>query len=184
MREDQSHTMRWVLFWVFLMLFALACLGTLAMVFLGYGPSAGEERRTLVNLLIGQTATSLIALFYYLFGIKKAPQSPSVPDEPRLDQKATENLLVDLAERTAECHKLREEKGILLGEIELLRGLNERIVGVLGAGESLSMREIVGRLANVGLPAVQAALGKLIQEKVIEVDGMQPAGSYRMARVK
>ena len=185
MKEDESRTMRLVLFWTFLVMFGLAGFGTLAVVFLGYGTSDPAERRILLNIFIVQTATAVIALFYSLLGIKKSTQSAAAaPVESLVSKEALETLSAELASKTAECRQLQEEKARLVSELEQFRGLPDRIVGVLGAGEHLSVRQIVERLGDVDVPLVQTALGKLVQAKVIEVDGSWPAGYYRMAREK
>ena len=68
--SNQKEQMKWVLFWVFLTLFVLMVLGTLAMVFLGFGSPTESERELMVKGLIGEVAVCIIALFYSIFGLK------------------------------------------------------------------------------------------------------------------
>ncbi|RTE64394.1 hypothetical protein EH243_17655 [Amphritea opalescens] len=67
---NQKEKMKWVLFWVFLILFVVMVLGTLAMVFLGFGSPTESERELMVKGLIGEVAACIIALFYSIFGLK------------------------------------------------------------------------------------------------------------------
>jgi hypothetical protein len=69
--SDQSHQMKWILFWTFLILFVLMVLGTLCMVFFGFGSPTENERELMVKGLIGEVAACIIALFYSIFGINK-----------------------------------------------------------------------------------------------------------------
>lgn len=68
--SNQKDQMKWVLFWVFLILFVMMVLGTLAMVFLGFGSPTESERGLMVKGLIGEVAACIIALFYSIFGLR------------------------------------------------------------------------------------------------------------------
>ncbi|WP_028863992.1 hypothetical protein [Psychromonas aquimarina] len=68
--NKQQDQMKWVLFWVFLILFTMMVLGTLAMVFLGFGSPTESEREIMVKGLIGEVAACIVALFYSIFGLK------------------------------------------------------------------------------------------------------------------
>ena len=68
--EKSNVKMKWVMFWIFLTLFTLSVLCTLAMVFLGFGTPTESERDLLVKGLIGEVATCVVALFYSIFGLK------------------------------------------------------------------------------------------------------------------
>ncbi|TNF01243.1 MAG: hypothetical protein EP322_00140 [Bacteroidetes bacterium] len=67
--------MKWILFWVFLVLFVLMVVGTLAMVFYGFGQPTPEERSLMVTGLIIEVAACVVALFYSIFGLKKGGES-------------------------------------------------------------------------------------------------------------
>ncbi len=62
--------MKWILFWVFIVLFDLAVLGTLGVVFLGFGTPTEAEREWLVKGLLLEVTACIIALFYSIFGLK------------------------------------------------------------------------------------------------------------------
>ena len=75
--DTSNEKMKWILFWVFILLFVLAVLGTLSVVFLGMGMPTETEREWLVKGLILEVAACVIALFYSIFGLKKANDSYS-----------------------------------------------------------------------------------------------------------
>ncbi len=75
--NNQADQMKWALFWVFLILFVLMVLGTLAMVFFGFGSPTESERELMVKGLIGEVAACIIALFYSIFGLKSRSASDS-----------------------------------------------------------------------------------------------------------
>lgn len=80
MIDEQSYKMKWILFWVILILFVLAALGTFGIVFLGFGTPTDSERELLVKALIGEVAAAVIALFYSMFNLKKQTAMPANPD--------------------------------------------------------------------------------------------------------
>jgi hypothetical protein len=73
--EKQLSTMRWVLFWIFAILFVLIVIATLAMIFFDFGNPQPEERRLLFKIFIGETGLAVIALFYAIFGLKTGKKS-------------------------------------------------------------------------------------------------------------
>lgn len=181
MNERQSHTMRWVLFWVFVSIFVITCVGTLAMVFFGWGSSQGEERKFLVTGVVVQTATSVFALFYSLFGMKKAEPAPTLLRE---SERADTSLAssADVVRLTNECSQLRLENERLSDDLERICALPDRILGELGAGESLSIEQLSQRMGTTDVVGVQATVGRLFQNKIIEADSSRPAGYYRIVR--
>ena len=72
--SNQLNQMKWILFWVFLALFVLMVLGTLATVFLGFGSPTESERALMVKGLIIEVAASIVALFYSVFRLNKSPE--------------------------------------------------------------------------------------------------------------
>ena len=64
--------MRWILFGVFVALFVIIVLGTLSVVFLGFGELADTERSTLFKVFLVEIGIAVVALFYSLFGLKRA----------------------------------------------------------------------------------------------------------------
>lgn len=70
--DSSNEKMKWILFTVFITLFTLAVLGTLSVVFLGFGAPTDAEREWLVKGLILEVAACVVALFYSIFGLKKS----------------------------------------------------------------------------------------------------------------
>lgn len=62
--------MRWILFWVFVLLFVIVVLGTLGAMFFGFGHLTDSERSTLFKFFIVEIAAAIVALFYSIFGLK------------------------------------------------------------------------------------------------------------------
>ncbi len=72
--STSNDKMKWILFTVFMCLFVLAVLGTLGVVFLGFGTPTEGEREILVKGLILEIAACVVALFYSIFGLKKTDE--------------------------------------------------------------------------------------------------------------
>ncbi len=71
--EKEASSMRWLLFSTFLLLFLLTAMGTLGSLFFDLGPPLTEgERKLLVGAFLGEVGAGIGALFYSLFGIKRA----------------------------------------------------------------------------------------------------------------
>jgi len=64
--------MRWILFWIFLVAFIIIFLATTATVFLGFGQCTQDERSLLFKTFIIEIGIAVAALFYALFGLKRA----------------------------------------------------------------------------------------------------------------
>lgn len=64
--EKQAKT---VLFYLFVGVYGLTALGTLAMLFLGFGEVQPSERSILINSFLVETAIAIFALFYTVWGI-------------------------------------------------------------------------------------------------------------------
>ncbi|WP_432467576.1 hypothetical protein [Agarivorans sp. Z349TD_8] len=75
--NTSNEKMKWIMFWTFLVLFVMSVLGTLGVVFFGFGTPNESERELLVKGLIGEIAACVIALFYSIFGLKKDDGVPS-----------------------------------------------------------------------------------------------------------
>jgi hypothetical protein len=173
--------MRWLLFWVFLSVFVLASLGTLAMVFFGLGSQQHEERMLLIQSLIVATAASVVALFSFLFGIKKGgSESIAGPELGSAASPSTDSAR--LIELTNDYKQLKIDNSRLISELDELHALPARILGELGAGESLTIRELMERLEDTDVAGVQATLGRLLQSESVEGDPTRPAGSYRICK--
>ncbi len=91
MNDNQLYLMKWILFWVILILFILAVLGTFGIVFFGFGTPTDSERDLLVKALIGEIAAAVIALFYSMFNLKKQGTMPADQKE-NIDDAKLQNL--------------------------------------------------------------------------------------------
>lgn len=117
--SNQKHQMKWILFWVFLLLFVIMVICTLSMVFLGFGSPTADERSLLVKMLIGEVAASVIALFYSIFGINEKSSS----DDEIQNEKIQEILLeieklgkrIGTIEITGSLPSITEHKEIKFG---------------------------------------------------------------------
>ncbi len=74
---ESLNKMRWVLFWVFTVAFAIIVLATLVSLFTGVGAISTEDKSFLLKVFIGEIGISVVALFYALFGLKKTPNEQS-----------------------------------------------------------------------------------------------------------
>lgn len=95
--DTSNKKMKWILFWVFVTPFIMAVLGTLSVVFLGFGSPTDTEREWLVKGLLFEVSACVIALFYSIFELKKSNVSLDksfVSDfEKRLEELETKLLL-------------------------------------------------------------------------------------------
>lgn len=60
-----------ILFYVFIIVYGLTALGTLAMLFFGFGSVQDSERGVLIKTFLVETAVAVGALFYTVWGINK-----------------------------------------------------------------------------------------------------------------
>ena len=67
--------MKWILFWVFVALFVLIVVGTLAALFFGFGTLQQNERETLFRVFLVEIGLAVVALFYSIFRIKGKDRS-------------------------------------------------------------------------------------------------------------
>ncbi|MDO8343819.1 MAG: hypothetical protein Q7T48_11495 [Cellvibrio sp.] len=84
--KSQLDQMKWILFWVFLILFVLMVLGTLAMVFFGFGAPTESERSLMVKGLILEVGASILALFYSIFGLNKKSENVDVIQSEKIQE--------------------------------------------------------------------------------------------------
>ncbi len=70
----QTQKMKWVLFWVFVVLFVLIVLGTLGAVFLNWGKVQSNERDILFKMFLVEIGLAVAALFYSIFDLKERKQ--------------------------------------------------------------------------------------------------------------
>ncbi|MCX4813417.1 DUF1045 domain-containing protein [Streptomyces sp. NBC_01239] len=67
----QNERMRWILFIVFVSLFALIAGATTYVVFFGGGGWSNSDKSLIIKLFIGEIGISVLALFYALFNLKQ-----------------------------------------------------------------------------------------------------------------
>lgn len=85
--HKQFHLMRWILFWVFVILFVAIVLCTGLAVFFRIGSLSEPERDLLVKCYLVEIGVVVIALFYAIFGIKRGHSQNGVSEpleEPAL----------------------------------------------------------------------------------------------------
>ncbi|HDY7484243.1 hypothetical protein HQK29_23370 [Vibrio vulnificus] len=139
--HSSNEKMKWILFSVFITLFSLAVLGTLAVVFLGFGTPTEAEREWLVKGLVLEVAACVVALFYSIFGLKKSTSSTDArileDIELRLEELETKVLKtakeIDRTSKTSSSLDLSEDPPLnskffhemypFLGEINNLKTL-------------------------------------------------------------
>lgn len=99
--HSSNEKMKWILFSVFITLFSLAVLGTLGVVFLGFGTPTETEREWLVKGLVLEVAACVVALFYSIFGLKKSTSST--------DERILEDIELRLEELETKVLKAAKE---------------------------------------------------------------------------
>ncbi|PKH02768.1 hypothetical protein CXF72_09925 [Psychromonas sp. MB-3u-54] len=114
--DSSNEKMKWILFSVFITLFTLAVLGTLSVVFLGFGTPTEAEREWLVKGLLLEVASCVVALFYSIFGLKKSNNST---DEKSLAD--IETRLEELETRILMATKEIDRSALLPSDIEQSR---------------------------------------------------------------
>lgn len=113
MSQINDKNMKWILFWAFLILFVLSVLGTLGVVFFGFGTPTDSERELLVKGLIGEIALCVVALFYSIFGLKR---DSGVASDSRFE--ALEQRMLDLETKLSEIKQETPEVSELMeGEV-------------------------------------------------------------------
>jgi hypothetical protein len=66
----QENLMRWILFYIFVILFVVIVLVTLAVLIFGIGNLLESERNKLFNVFLVEIGFAVVALFYSIFNIK------------------------------------------------------------------------------------------------------------------
>lgn len=99
MREEQNEKMRWILFWIFIGFYVVITILTILALFFGLGNLTEGYKNTLFTTFIIETGVGVIALFYALFGLKKAgeKETPEVHVQTvESDEKSNVKLVEDL----------------------------------------------------------------------------------------
>jgi len=184
--KSQEDRMKWVMFYVFLGLFVLAVLGTLGMVFLGFGTPTEEERSLLVKALIGEIAAAVVALFYSLFNLKGKMRGPDYSEE--VDQ--FKKKIIDLENKLKNEHE--KNKFIKIEKQQAINGdsddvkIQKRLLALFGQGNELNVNDIMRELYLSGYDDDQKnnvleVLGSLVEDKIIEPATLRIDG-YRLVR--
>lgn len=85
---DQKDRMRWIIFWVFLILFAITTVLTLLSLF-AFIPAPDEDiKQNLYYVYIIELAIAISALFYSLFGLKKKDDQDQENEPNKEEEKA------------------------------------------------------------------------------------------------
>ncbi len=100
MESKQNLIISWTLFFTFWVIFSLSCVGTLAMLFLGFGEVQEAEIPTLINMLIGEVSIGLLALFYSVFNLKK---------DSLIDNDEINSLKAQVASKDGEISRLKSK---------------------------------------------------------------------------
>ena len=74
---EQESLMRWILFWVFLVIFVAVVAGTLGALFFNFGYLEDVERNTLFTAFIVEVGAAIIALFYSIFRLRRTGTAAS-----------------------------------------------------------------------------------------------------------
>lgn len=97
-----KEQMRWILFWVFVSIFAIVSLLTILAVFFGLGAPSEEERKTLLYAFIVESGAAVIALFYSLFSLKGKLDSEAKDVNAQVEEHFS-NISKDMDERISNC---------------------------------------------------------------------------------
>ncbi len=103
MKESQSNTISWILFWTFWAIYVLTCLGCLGMLFFGFGTVLENERGILINTFLVETAVAIFALYYSIFKLKNVRKGGT---ETRSSNHNSNSFVVLNAARTKEFVKM------------------------------------------------------------------------------
>lgn len=163
MESRQLATMRWVLFWVFVVILGATALVTLLVLF-GVGTTDPIERKMLLGSSLLQVISAVVALFYLLFGIKKLPQTGGEDSHESIVKGAP--VPPTPMDVNLELERLR-------AEITSLSALPDRVIGVLASGRTFSLKEMESLIGNQGDDrnrgaGLQACLGKLVTRGIVE----------------
>jgi hypothetical protein len=97
MDSDQSTRISWILFWTFWSIYILAALGTLGMLFFGFGTVHEDERQLLINSFLVETAVAIFSLFYSLFKLKQKTAKVSEVEKVVVDHEKNKEFDVFIA---------------------------------------------------------------------------------------
>lgn len=101
MQNSKIGNLLFITFWL---VYVLTAVGTLAMLFLGFGTVQASERGTLINTFLVESAVAVFALFYSVFGLKKGSIS-SKSDQDTIEKiKSLEKEVIEKSETIKELN--------------------------------------------------------------------------------
>jgi hypothetical protein len=75
--QSQIDKMRWILFSVFLVIFAVGAGSTIWVVFFRDDKLVGSDRSTIITIFLAEVGIALVALFYSVFNLRRSQVSAS-----------------------------------------------------------------------------------------------------------
>ena len=169
-----------ILFITFWLIYLLTSIGTLAMLFLGFGTVLEGERDILVNVFLVESGIAVIALFYSVFGLKKNGK------DTEYNSKVDDKLFIKLKNKDALIIELREE-------IESLSSINQSekyewkyrdaVMGLCSSKSDMKIPDLVKQLEIEGPEKLKLfneigrlkRLGVLINDSVLYPDSIKIA---------
>jgi hypothetical protein len=103
-RSDRSTAI--VLFWTFWAIYVAGAIGTLGMLFFGFGSVRDTERPILTNAFLVETAVAIVALFYSLWRLRRGDKSQDSEGSRDL---VAENTRLNQRIQTCEAEAVRKD---------------------------------------------------------------------------
>ena len=103
MQNQKIGNLLFITFWL---VYVLTAVGTLAMLFLGFGTVQDSERSILINTFLVESAVAIFALFYSVFGLKKGGL-PSKTDQGNIEK--IKSFEQEIKAKTETIKKLNDE---------------------------------------------------------------------------
>lgn len=182
MHDKQSMIMKWVLFWVFVTTFVLAVLGTLGMIFFGFGTPTPDERAILVKAFLVEIAAAVTLLFYSMFNLKKSPNDTrAIEDNLKgIDKEKLQSLSDAIIE-------LQNENELLKGKIAYHDSLKTKVYAISVRDRIFTVDLISKELFQNGYDQqdrghVLSIIGELVKEGVIEGAPANEGQGYKFVR--
>jgi len=141
MDRSQTTTLSWTLFWTFWAVYVLSAVGTLSMLFFGFGAVRDDERSILVNTFVVESGVAVIALFYALFQLRKGPVSTPDTEEAALRDQLEKNN-AELMKIQGAIRKAKAE----LAEAQSVVGYHDSIVALCSPHASTQVVDILKAL--------------------------------------
>lgn len=172
MVDKQSYQMKWILFFVFLVLFVLSVLGTFGIVFFGFGTPTIDERELLVKVLIGEIAAAVIVLFYSMFNLKKQGNAPTQSNEDQNSAKL-QNSFIELENLRTQNSDQKQRIKELEKQIETYSSTRTKVLGIFGRNKEFTVSDTAREIYYEGYDSkdrlvILDVIGNLINEGLVE----------------